>query len=260
MVHLAVDEPVPRQDLIRQLEAKAGQVFAKVTGDGAIRPWEGIGQEASNMIRMQRALSWLTRECELGEPDPDISFVLHWIAFEALYGNQGTGQQMAGASNSTSKEIMAFFSELEVNENDRQSMVQATQEVWEHALALFENPYINPKCWNAYYKGHSKAGAHKNPFRQGNPRLKRGALQDPKQFDDYIKDLFQRLYLLRNQLFHGNATHKGGDDHVRSGQINSGARVLRKLLPVIITCMLNAMERYPASERWGLVPYPRIRE
>lgn len=261
-----------RRELLVQLESMVRKIFENVEHDGAIYPHEKLGPKQSNMIRMQRAISWLMRDCdqlEHSDHSDDMSFILNWIAFESLYGKeQSVGVADNGKSSSPSKngavnEIMGFVANLEANETDRQRIIEAVDEVRSDIKLLFNNPFIDPANWARFYRRKTtKAGAHHNPFKQGPGKVKipsKSGLNDRNKLDALLKDLFQRLYMLRNQLFHGNATHKGDENHDRASQIVSGAKVLRRLLPELILSMLSAMELYSDSERWGKVPYPRIR-
>ena len=257
-----------RLEVLTQLESKIDNIFQDVQHDGSVMPNERLGQKESNMIRMQRAISWLLRDCELqmssSDSSMDITFIMHWIAFEALYGTKDYGNlyKPHQSSSSAVKEVLGFYKVIEKNEADRERHVKAMLDVWSDIILLVENPFIDPANWARYYEGTTKAGSRSNPFarKTANSR-KRGKreLNDIKKFTQILQDLFRRLYQLRDQLFHGNASHKGSEDHDRASQIVSGARVMQSLLPVLIESMLDAMEFYPDSERWGMVLYPRIR-
>ena len=228
---------------------------------------EKIGYMESNMIRMQRSISWLLRDLEMsGEKgySDDISFILHWIAFEALYGREQNISMSAkgSSSNGVVKEIMTFMTNLEKNETDRQSLINAIHEVWKDVKLLYGNQYINPACWAKYYHGPTKAGKNHNAFASNNSKAKlptKKGLNDNIQLNKLLKELFQRLYQMRNQIFHGNATHKGSKKHERATQIASGSRVMHSLMPELIHILLEDMEMFNDSKRWGRVPYPRIR-
>ena len=72
---------------------------------------------------------------------------------------------------------------------------------------------------------------------------------------DWIKDenttellsiIFDRLYCLRNQLFHGGATY---ESKVNRDQIHDAMGILLDLVPVIIELMFK-------KENWGNIYYP----
>lgn len=246
---------------IDALDQLCRKVFSGVQDD-AILPHEEFTAEKSNMIRMQRALSWLRRYAEDDEVDKDIGFILHWIAFESLYGREENSQFRQHVKVTTAKEIERFFDELKATEMGRVQLVGATVAIIEDIRAIFANPYISNAAWYSYYNSNvPRAGGKHNPFAAEKPKpCTQGKLKDPKQYDAIIREVFLRMYLLRNQLFHGNASYKGHDDSEKSAQIVSGYNILRRLMLPIISIMLQSMEEAPASERWGLVPYPRIKD
>ncbi len=242
--------------LLGDLQAKTDLIFTNIEDQGAVRPHEELPYATSNMVRIQRALSWLSRERELKQNDPDITFILHWIAFEALYGTDDEIYQQK--KNHTADQIMNFVNSLEIREDDRLRLVTTVRQVWESVIHLFENQFIDPECWSRYYQGTTKAGRKHNPFAKKSEPIRKSVLKDPQQFDQFLKKMFSRLYLLRNQLFHGNASYKGGSESQRSDQINHGSKVMYQLIPVVIRIMLDALEHYPEKEGWGKIPYPRI--
>ncbi len=251
-----------RLELLKELDAKVEKVFGSQNGDGSVGPHEEPGPATSNMIRMQRALSWLGKEGEIAsEDDYVISYILHWISFESLYGRKETlNFNSSGNSQGVVNEIMDFLEKLEALEGDRIKLVESiTGPVWKDVIKLFKNPYIDPGCWNRYYKSPGRK-AGRNPFISAKRLPTKSRLADVPQFNLFLKQLFQRLYQLRNQLFHGNATYKGQGVNVRFSQVEGGAKVLRSLMPSLIIIMLDDFESDPASDRWGVVPYPRIKE
>ena len=65
-----------------------------------------------------------------------------------------------------------------------------------------------------------------------------------------LKTLFDRLYVLRNQLVHGGATWNGT---VNRSQVTEGAAVLANLVSVFIDIMMDN-----ADHDWGKPFYPVI--
>ena len=64
---------------------------------------------------------------------------------------------------------------------------------------------------------------------------------------DILEELFDRLYVLRNQLIHGGATWQGS---VNRSQVQDGAAIMAFLVPHFINLMLDN----PAAA-WGIPPY-----
>lgn len=63
--------------------------------------------------------------------------------------------------------------------------------------------------------------------------------------------VFDRLYVLRNQLVHGGATW---NSQVNRGQVSDGARILGTLVPIIIGLMID----HPELD-FGEILYPVVK-
>ena len=65
-----------------------------------------------------------------------------------------------------------------------------------------------------------------------------------------LRTVFDRLYVLRNQLVHGGATWKSA---VNRAQVRDGAAVLAWMLPVFIDIMMDN-----PGHAWGKPYYPVV--
>jgi len=65
-----------------------------------------------------------------------------------------------------------------------------------------------------------------------------------------LEIVFERLYSLRNQLIHGGATWSGS---VNRGQIRDGVKIMSRIVPVIISIMLNDEPKLLGSPRYPVV-------
>ena len=70
-----------------------------------------------------------------------------------------------------------------------------------------------------------------------------------------MRIVFDRLYTLRNQVFHGGATCAEGWDQA---QVHDGSRIMASLVPVVLAIMQADIDRDPGTAVWGTVTYPRI--
>jgi hypothetical protein len=66
-----------------------------------------------------------------------------------------------------------------------------------------------------------------------------------------LQELFERLYILRAQVFHGAAT---SGSKLNRRQINTGTDILANLLPAMIAIMIDAGPEVD----WGEVCFPPI--
>ena len=81
-----------------------------------------------------------------------------------------------------------------------------------------------------------------------NQRINRAlAQQDSAEILSYV---FDRLYVLRNQLLHGNATWHGS---LNRPQLQDGNRIMQDLVPVFIHLMMGHQEI-----DWGSLSYPVV--
>ena len=87
--------------------------------------------------------------------------------------------------------------------------------------------------------------------------LKRKVNRAPVNKDTFniLTRVFDRLYTLRNQIFHGGATWPAGFGRA---QIRDGSRIMASLVPAVLAIMRADIERDPDTAVWGTVAYPRV--
>jgi hypothetical protein len=102
---------------------------------------------------------------------------------------------------------------------------------------LIDNEYVFQPFWD-YKNNRIKADdwrkAFSNAKRSANRALGR---MDTKRV---LMIIFSRLYVLRNQLINGGATWKSS---VNRGQIKDGAVIMFRIVPAIISIMLEKNPR-----------------
>ncbi|MFQ3596573.1 MAG: hypothetical protein SNJ63_10740 [Sphingomonadaceae bacterium] len=192
-------------------------------------------------LRVHRALSWLGR-AERESKDPDLRFILLWIGFNAAYAADLGTERL-----STRDEVADYFARL--CRLDGGNRIYAT--VWtrfpQEIRLLLDNRYVFAPFWcfqngdPAHANWEARLAAEK---RQVLKAMK--ALDTPK----ILRLLFERLYVLRNQLVHGGATWGG---KVNRAQVKDGAAILGTLLPIFLDLMMD----HPAED-WGRPYYPVV--
>lgn len=65
-----------------------------------------------------------------------------------------------------------------------------------------------------------------------------------------IAILFERLYVLRNQLVHGSSTWNSG---INRSQVSDGAKIMDVVVPIVIHLIMSQPRR-----QWGEPCYPVI--
>ena len=190
-------------------------------------------------LRIRRALSWIGRG-EREQDDPDAAFIFYWIAFNALYAEDT-------ADRSEKMEQNAFQAYLRKIANvDRERSVYG--EMWDRSGGirdLINNRYVFKDFW----KSQNGVGGFQN-WKQDFDKESKNADYSLQKRDGSVvlRMLFDRLYVLRNQLLHGGATWQGS---VNRSQVTKGAEIMAGLVPWFVKLMMDN----PLSD-WGKPYYP----
>ena len=210
------------------------RIAEELTAAGLEARWRGsidTEEQTDFNDRMRRATSWLERAAQ-EESDMDAEFIFYWIAFNSAYGGNGYAEKEA--FRNFFRKILALGAGREILDKIRRQCPEA--------IASFrDNEYVFPKFWteNTHQGTHPSEWEHL--FISSNHKIDEGIKNGNAQ--DVLEELFDRLYVLRNQLLHGSATWKGG---VNRRQVENGAVIMRLLIPSFINTMLDN----PAEE-WG---------
>lgn len=195
-------------------------------------------------LRTHRALSWL-RRAEEEEDDDDAQFLFLWISFNAAYANE-----IHDRSGFPEKRLLLQFLHGLIDSDDDQMLYQA---IWDHfpdAIRLMiANKYVFQPFWD-YHNGLIDEQDWAERFDRSQKAAHRalGRLNTKK----IIAIVFDRLYVLRNQLIHGGSTWNSG---VNRSQNQDGVKILNFVVPIVIHLM---MER--PNQLWGDPCYPVIND
>ena len=207
-----------------------------------------------NEDRMRRADSWIERS-EKKETKDIERFMFLWIAFNAAYGDEAALFDFvddSGGKKSESGRFTAFL--RNVLKQDKSGSLQKI--VWKEFSGpiriLLNNRYVFLPFWKSVWESNPNAD-WKQHFGKEKKRAQR-ALSRQDTFT-ILSIVFHRLYVLRNQIFHGGATWPSGFGR---DQIRDGSRIMASLIPAIIDIMRRDISRDRDSEVWGKVAYPRI--
>lgn len=191
-------------------------------------------------LRVHRAISWIGR-AEKETEDLDAAFIFYWIAFNAAYAAD-IGAESGGTERSS---FGSYFGKL--IGLDRENRIYA--EIWNRfpgpIRMLLDNKFVFQPFWNHKngVPGYEDWDASFATSRELS--LKALARNDTERV---LSIVFDRLYVLRNQILHGGATW---GSKVNRAQVADGARLLGALVPVFADLMLEN----PGVE-WGLPYYP----
>ena len=197
------------------------------------------GDEDSHFhLRLRRSVGWLGRaERELyhsAPPDLDMAFTCYWFAFNALYAKDHPYTPTQGEKGS----FKAFF-ETVIGYHDeckRAILDQIQGNLSEPIKVLLDNKYAFEPFWK-HHNGVSKANNWTDIFEDD----KREVNKDLRKQNvvGVLSVVFYRLYVVRNQIVHGNATWNGGRNY---DQLRDAANIMASLVPQLITSVMNNRE------------------
>ena len=173
----------------------------------------------ATLLRTGRANSWISYA--EGEPArPDVVFVFLWIAFNALYGRpESLGVDRTSEGWYFDKYLDDVVS---LDTHSRIERVLATQ--WRHVEGILYNPFVSGAFWSRYReRGYFDEGRFVIETRQELA----GAGTAGK-----LKLVLDRMYVLRNQVFHGSTTSIARGTTGRQ-QVVQGSSIMRHLVPLL---------------------------
>lgn len=188
-------------------------------------------------IRVWRGLSWLERAEQA--PEVEDQFIALWIAFNALYGRQDEESKVWNERKAWMEFLNVIWRMdcdglLRSHLRDRQVVV----------LGLIGNKFLSREFWDNPGDNHDKR-LHEE-IRQFLPRF------HEKNLLPILAALFDRLYLMRVQLFHGAST-KGSTLNRRT--LKQCTSVLAMVVPLLLTVMIEG----GIDVDWGGICFPPIK-
>lgn len=192
-------------------------------------------------LRVHRSISWLGR-AEKETSDNDVKFILLWIGFNAAYASD-----IVEDLSSERGAFRAFFEALVELDNEHR-IYNVVWDRFPHEIRLLlNNKYVFAPFWNH----HNNLPGFENWADSLSQSQKVIAISMAKRDTARILSVvFDRLYVLRNQIIHGGATWNSA---VNRSQVTDGAAVLGSLIPLFIDIMMDNPER-----EWGKPFYPVV--
>jgi hypothetical protein len=190
-------------------------------------------------LRIHRAISWVGR-AEEEQSDPAAAFLFLWIAFNAAYGGERStfGERDA---------FQTFFHRL-CRLDGAHRLYDLVWSDYPGPIRLFlENRYVFAPFWAQI---HDEPGSEdwEQSFNASRRRF-HIALRD-RDTVIVLSLLFDRLYVLRNQVMHGGATW---GSKVNRDQLRDGAAILGSVVPVMLDLMMDEPDG-----NWGAPMYPVV--
>ncbi|MCY4182649.1 MAG: HEPN domain-containing protein [Gammaproteobacteria bacterium] len=199
-----------------------------------------------NDDRLRRAEAWLERSREDGTPDIE-RFIFLWIAFNSAYGDEDSIRD-----RNQTEVFKVFLGNIVKKDKPRERLFRLVWQEFKGPIRdLLNNAYVNEEFWR-YVRGKGKKKYFKNLNKSLEKSMEQPSTEDLKEV---LFEMFNRLYTLRNQVFHGGVTHPTG---YGGPQIRDSVKIMSKLVPEIVETMLEDIKEDPNSRLWGRVSYPRI--
>lgn len=200
-------------------------------------------------LRVHRALSWL-RRAEKEQEDLDVRFILLWIGFNAAYaGDLDRALGSETGPNTERERIEDFFRALVALDSAGRIYDVIWQRFSQEIRLLLDNKYVFAPFWK-HQAGDPGGAGWELTFASAKTVANRALAERDTSLA--LSILFDRLYVLRNQLVHGGATW---DSAANRSQVRDGTALLSCLLPVIIDVMLD----HP-HEEWAMPNYPLVED
>lgn len=194
----------------------------------------------SSRVRLHRAISWLKR-AETEVQDMDARFVFLWIAFNAAYARE------FGFETSERAQLVQFFGLLLDADPNARLRAALFSQFSGPIRMMVGNKYVFEPFWRAL-RDHGGSGKWEAQFQTSQKAaMKSLVLGDTAAI---LGVVFDRLYVLRNQLVHGGATWNGS---VNRAQVRDGALILGTLVPLMIELMLDRPDL-----DFGAILYPVV--
>jgi len=179
----------------------------------------------------------------MDDKDLDARFLFLWVSLNAAYANEIPNR----ASFSERRLLYGFLNRL-IDSDEENLLYKMVWEQFSNSIRLlidnryvfqpfwdFQNLRITEEEWQRKFE-HSKGVANKALGRMDTKKV--------------IAVMFDRLYVLRNQLVHGGSTWNSA---VNRSQISDGAKILGLVVPIIIHLMMEN-----PNQLWGDPCYPVV--
>lgn len=191
-------------------------------------------------LRLHRALSWL-ENAQNTHDDLDMQFISLWIAFNAIYARR------LGEESPDRAIFIEFLTKVCQYDKDKVLYDLIWHKFSGNIRTMLDNRYVFAAFWK-YQAGMMTERAWQEDFEQSNKKAFNAlAVQDTH---GVLMVVFNRLYVLRNQIVHGGATYGSS---INRAQLKDGCRILTDIIPVIVQIVLNN-----SNKDWGRPFYPVV--
>lgn len=194
-------------------------------------------------LRIHRSFSWL--EQAQASSDDDMQFMCLWVAFNAAYARD-LQHYDRGAESVVFRDFLQKICRFQP-----EALQHLIWDIYPNGIRqLLDNQFAFQPFWD-FHNGLKTEAAWQNEFQYA----KRKSLNawKNKDTDVVLMVVFERIYTLRNQIFHGGATCGSS---VNRQQLKSALGILTDTIPVFLHVMLM----HPNEAVWGKPYYPLVKD
>ena len=192
--------------------------------------------------RIHRGISWL-KCANTCYQDDDQFYIFSWIAFNAMYGAMDTDASTERDQHKT------FFKNIIACDFEKKVCNILCDNLKPKIMILVKNKYIYAPFW------YNEQGLEDyENWQEGFKKSKKdiqAALLGKTSPIFILSVIFDRMYVLRNQILHGAATYQG---NINRPQIKSARILIQALLPIFIEIVLTNEDT-----NWGQINYKPIK-
>ena len=194
--------------------------------------------------RLRRMGVWIKHAENLSETERHLRFVCYWIAFDAAFAQfaKGGGDGMGR---------MARFLKRVAKGDENGDICKILRDRRRDIERICELRQTAPTFWDGRRSKVRHPSQWEGEFaniRDEERRRLRWMVRSGQHVSAVLEDLFGRLYVVRNQIFHGGSS--GARSHGMT-QVKAGVLLLSRLVP----CFREIMRK---DADWGPVPFPRL--
>lgn len=195
--------------------------------------------------KIRRAVSWIggTEQCKID--NNDAKFIFFWIAFNAMYSDK----RQIGKRPAEKLFHIKFFKKI-YEADKRRRIYNAIKETHHKNFStMIENKYLFEDYWKFINEDKTEE-EWKISFEASKALFYKN--REQKNIVKTLRNIFDRLYVLRNQLIHGGSTW---NSKVNRTQVQDCAKALKILMPNFVDIMMDN----PDTD-WGESYYPSLDE
>lgn len=192
-------------------------------------------------LRIHRSFSWLQQA--VNSSDDDVKFMCLWVAFNAAYAKD-LQSRLPSADKVGFREFLQ-----KVCRHQHQDLHHLVWDTYSQGIRnLLNNQYVFQPFWD-FHNGLVSESAWQEEFETAKKKSLR-ALKD-NDTSTVLMVAFERIYTLRNQIFHGGATC---GSQVNRMQLKCATGILMDTIPLFLHTMLT----HPNEAVWGKPYYPVV--